>query len=291
MKLFYCKIPVGNFGDDLNVWLWPKFFPGLFDNGVDILFVGFGTIFDTRLTKQNAKRKVVFGAGVRSLSNLPQIDDDWDIRFVRGPLSAQALRSLRSVKCRYITDSSFCLGLLEWEKQEKKHHFGFVPHYRTANIFNCKGICRSSGLFYIDPRGPAEKVIKQIRSCKMIIAESMHGAIIADLFRIPWLRVKIYSWQIENAEISALKWLDFGLSLGVDTSPFDINALPVHLNNRLSTLPFFPTIVNSFSPIIVRKLDKIKKEGTFRMSPDHDFDLTMNRLNNEINRFQKDYPL
>jgi succinoglycan biosynthesis protein ExoV len=31
MKLFYFKDPAGNFGDDLNLWLWPKVLPGILD--------------------------------------------------------------------------------------------------------------------------------------------------------------------------------------------------------------------------------------------------------------------
>ena len=35
MKLHYFHSPHGNFGDDLNGWLWPKLLPGLWDEGED----------------------------------------------------------------------------------------------------------------------------------------------------------------------------------------------------------------------------------------------------------------
>ena len=32
MKLYYYKAPLGNFGDDLNPWLWPRLLPDIFDD-------------------------------------------------------------------------------------------------------------------------------------------------------------------------------------------------------------------------------------------------------------------
>jgi hypothetical protein len=31
MKMYYCKLERPNFGDDLNVWLWPRLLPDFFD--------------------------------------------------------------------------------------------------------------------------------------------------------------------------------------------------------------------------------------------------------------------
>ena len=43
MKLHYFRSPHGNFGDDLNAWLWPELMPDVWDDGRDgITFVGAG---------------------------------------------------------------------------------------------------------------------------------------------------------------------------------------------------------------------------------------------------------
>ena len=34
MKLFYCQLPDGNFGDELNTYLWPRLLPDAFDGTV-----------------------------------------------------------------------------------------------------------------------------------------------------------------------------------------------------------------------------------------------------------------
>src|SRR5690606_20378792 len=93
MRNIYFKSEIGNFGDDLNGWLWPRLFKG-FEKGDDISFIGIGSILDARFNSNEAvrcsKRKIVFGTGVRpSLTGAPlSLDPDWDIRFLRGPLSS-----------------------------------------------------------------------------------------------------------------------------------------------------------------------------------------------------------
>ena len=44
MKLFYYRAKEGNFGDDLNGWLWEELAPGRWSDEADTLFCGIGTI-------------------------------------------------------------------------------------------------------------------------------------------------------------------------------------------------------------------------------------------------------
>jgi succinoglycan biosynthesis protein ExoV len=44
MRLVYAKLSPGNFGDELNVHIWPRLFPGAFATSDAIDFVGIGTI-------------------------------------------------------------------------------------------------------------------------------------------------------------------------------------------------------------------------------------------------------
>ena len=57
VKLYYYKATAGNFGDDLNSWLWDRLLPNAFDgicyhrhsshernNNENTLFVGIGTL-------------------------------------------------------------------------------------------------------------------------------------------------------------------------------------------------------------------------------------------------------
>ena len=46
MKLVYYQDPKGNFGDDLNPWLWERLLPGRLDDDPSELLVGMGTILE-----------------------------------------------------------------------------------------------------------------------------------------------------------------------------------------------------------------------------------------------------
>ena len=87
MKLFYYQDERGNFGDDLNPWIFYQYAPNVFNGEGDHL-LGIGTLINSRAPAQGKKR--VFGSGV-GYHQPANINDDWQFLFVRGPLSAQAL--------------------------------------------------------------------------------------------------------------------------------------------------------------------------------------------------------
>ena len=84
MRLYYYRDPVGNFGDDLNPWLWSRLIPDLLDDQSDELFVGIGTLLNQLVPK--ATRTVVFGSGA-GYGELPEIYETWEFYCVRGPLT------------------------------------------------------------------------------------------------------------------------------------------------------------------------------------------------------------
>ncbi len=61
MQLYYFKDRRGNFGDDLNPWLWRQLLPEVMQGSPDELFVGIGTLLNHRLPA--APLKHVFGSG------------------------------------------------------------------------------------------------------------------------------------------------------------------------------------------------------------------------------------
>jgi succinoglycan biosynthesis protein ExoV len=74
MQLYYFKVHHGNFGDDLNPWLWPQLLPELMQGAGDELLVGIGTLLNHRLPA--APLKHVFGSG-HGYGRKPVIDGQW----------------------------------------------------------------------------------------------------------------------------------------------------------------------------------------------------------------------
>ena len=87
--LYYCKIASGNFGDDLNPWLWSRLAPEVCQVENKTLFVGIGTILTCRIPVEPIK--MVFGSGCWGHGPLPRLDDRWKVYCVRGPLTAAPL--------------------------------------------------------------------------------------------------------------------------------------------------------------------------------------------------------
>ena len=194
-----------NFGDQLNLWMWPRLIPGFFDVSDEIAFFGIGTVLHGRRIVPG--RKVVFGSGV-GYGSPPAIDPKvWKIYAVRGPESA---RLLGLDPCDGILDAAALLRLLDIPPVAKRHSVAFMPHIGTAVAGYVSEACALAGYHYIDPRGDPPSVIEDIQSSEMVLCQAMHGAIVADIMRIPWLPIG------PAMPAGRAKWHDWGASIGVE---------------------------------------------------------------------------
>jgi len=283
MKLFYYQAKAGNFGDDLNELLWNRLLGGLLKQKDGTVLVAIGSIFDVRLSEIKEK-KIIFGTGINSQAKLPKIDASYDIRFVRGPVSAYALG--RDIP--WIGDSGIAVRLLDWPRVEPVHDVGFMPHFLTIPFLNWPKVCEDLGLHYISPQLPVEQVIHELRSCKSLIAEAMHGAIIADAFRIPWVRVTINAWQKEDFDFSSLKWLDWGLSIRADVTPVHLEPQhgwgrrmlfnPVRLKDRFCA-----------QRKLIKSLDALARSHECRLSDEQLLQKATEGIEREIELLKGDY--
>src|SRR5215475_13530307 len=87
--LYYCKPRQGNFGDDLNPWLWSRLAPEVCQPESGPLFLGIGTLLSQKVPK--SPLKIVFGSGCGAGPS-PRIDEQWFFYAVRGPLTVEKLK-------------------------------------------------------------------------------------------------------------------------------------------------------------------------------------------------------
>jgi hypothetical protein len=202
----------GNFGDELNRWLWNRMLPDAWSDADDgTLFVGIGTILDKNLPA--AKVCIVFGAGVgynAAPADISSSSARWRIYGVRGPLTARALKLDTRLA---MTDPAILLATLPEFKGLKRRGTIFIPHWKSVRYGYWQGICQNLGIEFVDPCQDSKLVVARIASAEKVVAESMHAAIIADAFRVPWIPVAL------SREISPFKWVDWAASLGAPYSP------------------------------------------------------------------------
>ncbi|MGD1898989.1 MAG: polysaccharide pyruvyl transferase family protein [Phormidesmis sp.] len=216
MKLFYykTKTPSRNFGDELNPWLWPRLIPW-FDDCPQTVFVGIGTMLNDTIPRwiNQAENAIFFstGAGYGRRLRLRK-QPNWRIYCVRGPLSANRLKLPASMA---ITDGAALLKryFSAVATTERRHKVSYMPHFRHGNPQLFQAVCKQAGIRYIDPAGDIEEVIADISQSELLISEAMHGAILADTMRVPWIPART------NPRILPFKWQDWCASIGQPYCP------------------------------------------------------------------------
>lgn len=245
MKVMYFQDPRGNFGDELNPWLWSRLF-GKYISGYgnhaasnaqknannnannnvnnnvnnndsdQLLFYGIGTILDNRIPEP--PEKIIFGSGY-GYGLKPNNLDRCRVSFVRGRKTAEVL-GIGADKA--LTDPAILLRRFFplVPERDKIYSVSFIPHHTTAAGGYWQRACTALGIHYIDPLGfDIAAVVNDISSSKLVIAEAMHGAIVADTFRVPWIPVS------SVRETNTFKWQDWCGTLNLDYAPIKLTAI------------------------------------------------------------------
>lgn len=121
-------------------------------------------------------RGTVLGAG--SLYTDSKVPAYAKYLAVRGPMTIGIVAAHQKVGNIALGDPGLLAGELVGP-QSRKYELGIVPHWSDTGL-----VKRFKGKL-IDPAGDPLEVIRQIGSCKKIVASSLHGVILADAFGIP----------------------------------------------------------------------------------------------------------
>ncbi len=232
MKVYYFKIAAGNFGDDLNAWLWDELLPGVFDDDESLRFAGIGTILSSSLPQ--AKNWIVFSSGV-GYGRLPYNfgGEGWDIVSVRGPLTAHILGLPKE---KAITDGAALLASLpEFQPLPESERSGtiFIPHHDALHAGHWQQVCEMAGIEFVSPQNESKYVINKIRKAKLVLADAMHAAIIADAMRVPWVPL------VTSNQINTFKWLDWTQTINEPYSPQILGSSSLRESLRDKSLRFY----------------------------------------------------
>lgn len=207
-----------NFGDELNPWLWKRILPpGFLDEDRSELFVGIGSILWDHLPHDSLKH--VVGSGYGGYTRPPNVHDGaWNIVFVRGPRTADLLGIERD---KVVSDGAILIRYADVPPVPRTSRIAFIPHFQSADRGLWRESCDEAGIDFIDPRDPVEIVLERIGRSKLVIAGAMHGAIVADALRTPWVAALPLSPEHH------MKWLDWTGSLSIALRPHHL--LPTSL--------------------------------------------------------------
>jgi len=186
--------------------------PGFFDDNENVRVSGIGTIITSAMPP--AKKWIVFSSGVGY--GYPPVnfgDSSWETLCVRGPLSAEILGL---PKDKFITDGAALLNTLaEFQPLSDAERKGviFVPHHHALVTGQWEKVCQQAGIEFVNPQSDAKTVIQKIRHAKLVLADAMHAAIIADALRVPWVPL------ITSSQINTFKWLDWTQTINTPYRP------------------------------------------------------------------------
>jgi pyruvyltransferase len=193
---------VNNFGDLLGPLIVQRICEtqNLSKHGLDdrrLLTVG------SIINVEGCEGDVVWGSGIHgSLLPLRKPFPKLDIRAVRGPLTAQILRTTGNYVPDVYGDPALLISQL-WEDSEigiirRSGGTVFVPNYE--DFFSAPP--RS-----LSPKGNPVEIIRTIASANLVIASSLHAIIIADSYGVP-------SVLMESPSQSIFKYEDYYAGTG-----------------------------------------------------------------------------
>lgn len=294
MKLFYYDTKP-NFGDVLNEIIFNHFIPEILDENEEELLLGIGTVLGLLTLPKNVKKIIVFSSGL-GYAKPPNLDSTYEIICVRGPLTAKALQIDSSYA---ITDGAILLkDIIKTPAPRKEFKWSYIPHWCSETFYeDWQSLIKNAKGNYISPMEDAYFIIDQIRKSEFVVTEAMHGAIVADVFRVPWIATKSYK------HINTFKWTDWALSLNMKYNPVSFsplyskdriisiinNKLPIFKNTLINkALSFFYHAYQKFviKPIIHFKLKKLSLKRAM-LSENEILEKKLTQLREKISTFKK----
>ncbi|MET0382172.1 MAG: polysaccharide pyruvyl transferase family protein [Burkholderiaceae bacterium] len=289
MKLYFYRGADLNFGDELNHWLIPKVFPGFFDEDASTLFLAIGSILlDTHPAEAT---KIVFGSGYGGYTGVPTLDERWRVYAVRGHRTAAACGISPSLVAG---DAAMLIRRFAPPPRPKRFKFSFMPHWESVARGSWQKASALAGLNFIDPRQSVDDVLDRLQETEILVTEAMHGAIVADALRIPWIPILPFVRTHRD------KWNDWASALDVELHPVPLTVSSVweglstqHHAGMLRQLDRWRPTRKAANFSLVRLAARSLRHATRtppRLSSDAALETAVRRLEQAADRIKRDFP-
>ena len=84
-----------------------------------------------------------------------------------------------------------------------------MPHFESLERGEWAEAADVAGITLIDPRGDPAAILGAIGDCRLLLSEAMHGVIVADAMRVPWIALR------PIVSMHRAKWQDWADTLGL----------------------------------------------------------------------------
>jgi succinoglycan biosynthesis protein ExoV len=183
--LYHWRGASSNFGDELNTILWPRLLPDFFDSNPAVRFLGIGSVLDQRHPAQPVK--LVAGSGYGGYERKPRLSENWIIHWVRGPRTAATLGLPPALG---LGDPAILVPGAVGLPAANGDDIGYMPHFESAARGAWRQAADRAGVRLIDPRDKPDDILRAIGRCKLLMSEALHGVIVADAMRVPWIPIR-----------------------------------------------------------------------------------------------------
>ena len=198
--------------------------------------------------------KVVAGAGYGGYEPLPALDASWVIHWVRGPRTAHLLGLPDSLG---LGDPAMLLHVGARTGTRGARFGGHRLHaaFRKLARGTWHGGRRRRRRDADRPARRSGAIIAAIAGCRVLLSEALHGAIVADALRVPWIALR------PLVPIHRAKWQDWAATLDLDIA---FHRLPASsLLERLARLAACGASARSRLTGPIRRLCVRRRRGRF----------------------------
>lgn len=258
--------PTLNFGDCLNDWVWPHYIPQWQTILPDYMLCGIGSLLNHRLKQEVPK--IIMGCGYGH-GEFPRIDRTFLFMWVRGPRTAREIHQRTGLEVPFIADPALLLSDMLQGETRKRWSLSYIPHCSANMLPECwqflQEVCDAAGVHLIDVHSDRSQVITEIRESEKVATEALHGAIVADAFRIPWL-------PLTRRGVFGFKWHDWCESMQLrylpKRTPYRASWFsPLELRQPLQAVG--RRVARSIARTRFRNmLDRLRSSSDYALSPD-----------------------
>ena len=242
----------------------------------NLTLMGIGTIInDWSIVDTLNENRIWFSSGYGYTKTKLSDKDIGKIYGVRGGITASILGLNSKLICG---DGAYLLRDFYKPATVKFYKFSFMPHH-NSNHLGWDRACNLAEINYIDPTKDVHDIISDINCTEVMISEAMHGAIVADALRVPWIAVS------SNEHIYSLKWVDFLSSIELNYNPEYISTFYQRSKDDfLRKLKYKFCLIRAATELnrITRRIDPI-------LSTDYTNDSILDKLHTTAEQIIKDY--